>query len=267
MYVYEEQEGSVKLAGNLSGTFSIVNGTRQGSVLSPILFSLYLDGLLKEQRQEGVGCHVGGVWMGASGYADDLILLSPSRESMSKMIRICQEYGVKYNLIFSTDPNPTKSKTKCVYFCGLAGAVQYPAPLILDGKCLPWVLTATHLGHELHQAANMNHDVKVKRARFIGESTEIRESFSFADPLLILRAVRLYCGHYYGAMLWDFRSEMVLQFCRSWNTCVKLSYDIPRSTHTYLFEHCLASEFTPVKTEMMARYIKFHRSLKNSKSF
>ena len=60
---------------------------------------------------------------------------------------------------------------------------------------------------------------------------------------------------------------MVLQFCRSWNTCVKLSYDIPRSTHTYLVEHCLASEFTPVKTEMMARYIKFHRSLKNSKSF
>ena len=122
----------------VSETFSIVNGTRQGSVLSPILFSLYLDGPLKELRQEGVGCHVGGIWMGASGYADDLILLSPSRESMSKMIRICQEYGAKHNLIFSTDPNPAKSKTKCVYFCGLSGAAEYPAPLVLDGKCLPW---------------------------------------------------------------------------------------------------------------------------------
>ena len=35
---------------------------------------------------------------------------------------------------------------------------------------------------------------------------------------------KAYCGHYYGAMLWDFRSEMVGQFCRSSNTCVKLTY-------------------------------------------
>ena len=47
IYVYEEKEGLVKLAGIISGSFSIVNGTRQGSVLSPIMFSIYLDGLPK----------------------------------------------------------------------------------------------------------------------------------------------------------------------------------------------------------------------------
>ena len=56
----------------------ITNGTRQGSVLSPTLFSVYLDDLLQELRHLGVGCHVGGVWVGAAGYADDLILLAPS---------------------------------------------------------------------------------------------------------------------------------------------------------------------------------------------
>ena len=112
----------------------------------------------------------------------------------------------------------------------------------------------------------MEHDTKVKRARFIGDSTNIRETFSFANPPEILKAVRLYCGHYYGAMLWDFQSEMTGQFCRSWNTCVKLAYNIPRSTHTYLVENDLSSQFIPVKKEIMARFFKFYQSLIECKS-
>ncbi len=48
--------------------FPIVNGTRQGSVLSPALFAVYVDGLLKELRSLGLGCHIGGIYMGAVGF-------------------------------------------------------------------------------------------------------------------------------------------------------------------------------------------------------
>ena len=75
-----------------------------------------------------------------------------------------------------------------------------------------------------------------------------------------------YAGHHYGSMLWDFQSDMVGQYCRVWNTCVKLSYDIPRSTHTYLVESFLAVNFVPVKTELLARYVNFYKSLKLSPS-
>ena len=151
----------------------------------------------------------------------------------------------------------------------MQGHMKHPKPtnLQLYRTDLPWVKTATHLGHELHQASTMDQDAKVKRARFIGDSTEVRETFNFAEPQQILQAVRLYCGHFYGSMLWDLNSEMCGQFCRSWNTCVKLAYNIPRSTHTYLVEHCLAAGFVPVRTEMMARYVKFHQNLLQSKSF
>ena len=83
IYVYEEQKGSVRLGSQFSMNFSITNGTRQGSVLSPALFSAYLDDLLKSLRSKGLGCHIGGIWMGAAGYADDLLLMAPSRNSMS----------------------------------------------------------------------------------------------------------------------------------------------------------------------------------------
>ena len=158
IFMYEEQTGCVKLSGKKSSSFRITNGTRQGSVLSPALFSVYLDDLIIKLRELGLGCHVGGWWMGACGYADDLILLAPLRSVLQEMVRVCQEYGEVHNLVFSTDPNPEKSKTKCLYFCGRMNNVQYLAPVQLYGKQLPWVVSADHLGHNLHQMTNMGKD-------------------------------------------------------------------------------------------------------------
>ena len=78
--------------------------------------------------------------------------------------------------------------------------------------------------------------------------------------------MRVYAGHHYGSMLWDLESEIVGQYCRVWNTAVKLTYTVPRSTHTYLVEHLLAVNFLPVKSELMSRYVKFLDSLLNNKS-
>ena len=157
VFIYEEQTGWVKLAGTRSQSFKLTNGTRQGSVISPVLFSIYLDDLLKELRELQLGCHIGGYWLGGCGYADDLILLAPSRDVLQRMIEVCEVYASEHNLEFSTHPEPTKSKTKCVYFCGRVGnRVRYPDPLYLDGKALPWVETADHLGHTLHQLTSMD---------------------------------------------------------------------------------------------------------------
>ena len=55
MYVYEEQVAWVRWGDTKSDTFSILNGTRQGSMISPVLWSLYLDMMMKELRDLGVG--------------------------------------------------------------------------------------------------------------------------------------------------------------------------------------------------------------------
>ena len=162
--------------------------------------------------------------------------------------------------------NIPKSKTKCLYLCGKTGKVDYPAKLYLNNRKLPFVEEALHLGHHLHQSCNFDYDVQVKKAQFINTSVEIRDTFSFAEPSQVLAAVRVYAGHYYGSMLWQLDSDMVGQFCRTWSTCVKLTYDCPRYTKTWLVENLLAKEFLPVKTELMARYITFYHSLLTSAS-
>ena len=112
--------------------------------------------------------------MGAMGYADDLVLLAPTRTGMQMMLKACEEFGSSNNLLFSTDPDPRKSKTKCVFMSGRKKLAK-PVPLTLYGRELPFVKSATHLGNELCEDGSMDMDTKEKTAVFITRSLEIRE--------------------------------------------------------------------------------------------
>ena len=167
-------------------------------VLSPALFSIYMDEILLQLRNLGVGCYVGDVFMGAMGYADDLVLLAPSRTAMQMMLQACEDFGSRNNLMFSTDPDAKKSKTKCLFMCGKKKLVK-PAPLSLYGRELPFVRNATHLGNELCEDGTMDMDNKEKTAAFITRSLEVREQFSFAHPMEVLWAVQVYCCVHFGS--------------------------------------------------------------------
>ena len=141
IFIYVEQVAWITWGNTKSSVFHITNGTRQGAVLSPIFWCLYCDNMLKELRKLGVGCHLGGRWVGATMYADDLILLAPTRSAMAAMLKVCEDYAREHNISFSTDPNPAKSKTKCLYMCGKTNVMNYPANLKLNGRDLPFVKT------------------------------------------------------------------------------------------------------------------------------
>ena len=222
MVVYEDQYAWVKWGGARSSIFSIINGTRQGSILSPALFAVYVDELLQELRSLGVGCHVAGVFYGAVGFCDDILMLSPTRDGMEIMLATCERFASRNNLQFSTDPDPAKSKSKCIFVSGKKKNLPKPAPLTQYGKELPWVASATHLGHELHESGTMDHDITVKRAEFINKSTEIREMFSFANPVEVLKAVKVFAGDLYGSNLWQLGSAKAEQVYHAWNTCIRV---------------------------------------------
>ena len=50
--------------GECSSTFSVGNGVKQGGVLSPVLFTVYLYGLIDQLKIKGIGCHFNGHFVG-----------------------------------------------------------------------------------------------------------------------------------------------------------------------------------------------------------
>ena len=74
IFIYLNQKCYIKWNGVRSYSFSVTNGTRQGSIFSPQGgFSSYLDPLLKSLKESGHGCRIGLHYYGAHAYADDVI--------------------------------------------------------------------------------------------------------------------------------------------------------------------------------------------------
>ena len=140
------------------------------------------------------------------------------------------------------------------------------SPLKLNGVDLPWVASADHLGHILHQDCTMDQDSKVKRAKFIDKTCELRETFSFAHPEIVIKAAQVYASDAYGFMLYDLTSNTSESFFSCWNTFVKLAWNVPRSTYTFVVDNLLASHFSSLKKQILSRYTTFFQSLFTSAS-
>ena len=62
----------IRLDRCYSSLFSVTNGVRQGSILSPYFFAVYINDLLKELNKIKVGCFVGKSLDKHLVFADDL---------------------------------------------------------------------------------------------------------------------------------------------------------------------------------------------------
>ncbi|VVC32422.1 Reverse transcriptase domain [Cinara cedri] len=90
----------VKLANTLSQPVEVVTGLRQGDALSPVLFNLVLEKIVREINLcEGV--ELGQSTINILAYADDISLMRRSREMIIKMgkslIKAAEKVGLRIN--------------------------------------------------------------------------------------------------------------------------------------------------------------------------
>ena len=245
----------------MSEQFGIKNGVRQGAVISPILFNFYMNSFFAILKKNKSGCFISNYYAGCVGYADDLLFLSPSRSGLQEMLDLAQKYVHEHQISFSTDPEPSKSKTKGIIFTR-SNLRFKPAPLILNGDELPWISSAKYLGNTVTNVLEgFTKDCTEKRAMYIERNCEINQEFHHAHPEVKCRINKIYNSSFPGSILWDFNSEKFSQFVNSWSVSVRHMWDLPYATHKYFMEplggqHALSMIIT--------RYIKFIQSLKKS---
>ena len=253
MVMYSKQSANVRWNNDLSKLFPISNGVKQGAVLSAILFCVYIDDLFKELRRKRSGCWIDGHFCGMLGYADDIMLISPTVDGLQEMIDTSSNFMKSHNLSFSTNPDPRKCKTKCMAFLKKDRDIT---PLQMNGNDLPWVTSAKHLGTKVENKIDgMAKDLMEKRAQFINRNNELTQEFRFAHPHTIIKTNNIFNTSLYGCVLWDLFANDAKRLEKTWNISQRLMLGLHRETHRFFIEPVSGTKH--IIYQIYKRFVRF----------
>ena len=125
---YNKLNALVKWNGSYSKSFCVTGGTRQGSVLSPYLFNIFINQLLLDLNNCDAGVRIGNILYSSMAYADDITLFSTNVQDLQNLIDICVAYSKRWRFKFGVE----KSKCMIVGKCSLHQDPKWR----LGDKCL-----------------------------------------------------------------------------------------------------------------------------------
>ena len=223
---YRDQLLSVRWNSSLSSSFGVSNGVRQGGVLSPILFTIYIDELLLRLSKLGVGCHSGHYFGGSLSYADDIALLAPSPSALRALLHECEVYAREFNLVFNG------SKTQLICF-RLKSSVALPSNAFkFLGHSLTFAYSVTHLGHTLHFSLDDTADIVRVTSDMCRKANYLLHIFSPCDPIVKTKLVVSHCLSLYGSVLWSLKNKQLKSLEIAFNNILRKIWKLPRQCHT-----------------------------------
>ena len=143
------QEATVRTGHGTTDWFQIGKAVRQGCILSPSLFNLYAEYILRnaglEETQAGI--KIAGININNLRYADDTTLMAESQEELKsflmKVKKENEKVGLKLNI----------QKTK-IMASGLITSWQ------IDGETVETVTDFIFLGSKITEVGDCSHEIK-----------------------------------------------------------------------------------------------------------
>ena len=164
--------------------FSVTAGVRQGGVLSPDFYSIYVDDLILKLRSLHKGCYFLEMFAAALFYADDVAILAPSIKGLSALLNVCSDYCAEWDIGL----NPKKSKL--LYF-GKRTEVSYD--VCLNGKKIDWVGEWTYLGVTLKSGSLFNCSINDRIKKFYRCANAILRIDGVSNDTVMLHLVETHC--------------------------------------------------------------------------
>ena len=211
---YSKVHCAVRWNGFMGEWFPILCGVRQGGVLSPYLFSVYVNDLIFELRNSGSGAHIGKLLIGCVLYADDIVLMSPSCRGLQRLVRICEQYGLKWDIKF----NPCKSQV--VTFGGTNPPNMH---IEMASTVMQWVNKVKYLGLYFCSISG-NLDVSNNVRKFYGQYNNIRTVLGYGThEMSVVHLCKVYClsALMYGCESWHLQNKEQSRISVAWNNCFR----------------------------------------------
>ena len=180
---YADLQCRVRWGDTFSQWFEVKAGVRQGGILSPSFYSIYVDELVEVLSKIGIGCHLRGVFLSILLYADDMALTAPSLKGLQILISATEEYCQNWDIMLNS------KKTKNLSF----GKKTDLPPLTLDGKSIEWVDSWTYLGVKLQAHRQFNCDIDGKVKSFYRCANAILRIDGRSDEMVMLQLMESQC--------------------------------------------------------------------------
>ena len=223
---YTKQYAYIRWNNCMSMPISMENGVKQGSVLSPTLFCINFDELLRRLEGTGVGCHIGHMSYASFGYADDIILLSPSICGLEILVKTAETFANEFGVTFNA------KKTECICFGGNIGLL--PRQVYVNGQSIRWKDSVKYLGNVLACDMCDAADIRVKKGEFIGAVNRLNVQFHVVPNDIRIRLLQTYCTSWYGCQTWLLNTNAVKGLNTEWKKAVRRTLNLSRMTRSKL---------------------------------
>ena len=250
--MYENQLCRTRWESADSMYFSTINGIRQGGVASPILFTLYMEELIKKLEEKEVGCHIGREYFGCLVYADDVTLLAPTASALQKMLNTCEEFGAEFDVCY----NPEKSV--CISF----GDANVNPAMSLCGKNLKWQNEVKHLGNIINCKLDDCDDICSKKCDFISRVNAVNTNYASAPWYVRKKLLISKCCSFYGSQIW--RLDKVSNLVVCWRKAARRVLRIPYKSRSVLIPPLL--ECMSLDVQFVNRFLKLVNTVLNGKN-
>jgi hypothetical protein len=145
---------AVRVNGSLTDNFHPNIGVKQGCLLSPGLFAIYMDSLIADIRATGIGARVGDETIGALLYADDLVIMADSEAHLQQLLDVLGEWCKTWRMSLSD------TKSKIVVFRNKT-APEHTTVFKCGNLKLEYAASYKYLGLELQYDLNWDKTVKI----------------------------------------------------------------------------------------------------------
>ena len=192
---YQTQPMCIKWGKNSSTYFNVSNGVRQGGVLSPKMFAIYIDDLSLDLATCTSGCYIDDQCMNHVMYADDICPLAPSAIGLQRMLDVCLDFSIRNDIKF----NPIKSV--CIVFKPKSSKLYCPN-VKLDCDTLEYISCTKYLGFTFNMNSQDDDDMLRQMRTLYIRSNKLLRTFHYCTIDVKLELFRSFCMPFHCCYLW-----------------------------------------------------------------